>query len=259
MITPYKYLLGLFVLLMAGIAYSSAGASPSVLFDQGHRQAFLVDNSGELDLSKLATLFREEGIGVTATASPITAENLAGIDGLVISGPFAPLTRDEIAAIVEFVRKGGKLSLMLHIAQPLAGLMMEIGVMHSNGVVHEQENPIDEKSTDFFAATNGSHPIVTGLDRFALFGAWAVAGVRDDVKEFAVTSAKGWVDLNKDGRLTPGDAMQKLGVAVSGNIGKGEFVVFGDDAIFQNRFLQNENEQLARNLAHWISQDKGDN
>jgi hypothetical protein len=51
--------------------------------------------------------------------------------------------------------------------------------------------------------------------------------------------------------------MRKLGVAVSGKPSPGEFVVFDDDAIFQNRFLKNENEQMARNLVHWISQSRG--
>ncbi len=255
MIALSKYLLGFCFLLITGSAY----ASPSVLFDQGHRQAFLVENSGELDLSRLVDLFREEGVEVTATAEPLSQESLSAVDALVISGPFAPLGKNEVAAVVDFVRRGGKLSLMLHIAQPLAPLMMDLGVMYSKGVIREQVNGVDEKMTDFFAATSGSHSIVDGLDRFALFGAWGVAGRRDDVKEFAATGEHGWIDLNKDGMLSPGDAMQKLSVAVSGNIGQGEFLVFGDDAIFQNRFLENENEQLARNLVHWISQDKGEN
>lgn len=254
MIPPYKCIAILLFVLMAG----NVNAKPSVLFDQGHSQAFLVENSGELDLSKLADVFREEGVDVATSNSPINMEELAGVDGLIISGPFRALSKEEDAAVVEFVRGGGRVSLMLHIAQPLAALMMDMGVMHSNGVVREQDNRIDDNITDFFAATSGTHQIVSGLDRFALYGAWAVAGIGDDVKEIAATGAHGWVDLNKDGILNTGDVMQKLSVAVSGNIGQGEFVVFGDDAIFQNKFLVNENEKLARNLAHWISHDKGD-
>lgn len=255
MITPKRCLFIVFCILFLTV---NVQAKSSVLFDQGHRQAFLVENHGELDLSKLAEMFTEEGVEVISTIKPLNDEILAEVDALVISGPFVPLTQSEAAAVVAFVREGGKLSLMLHIAQPLAALMMDMGVMHSNGVIREQENRIGDKMTDFFAATSGQHPIVVDLDRFSLFGAWAVAGENDAVQTLAATSAHGWVDLNNDDKLNPGDAMQQLGVAVAGELGRGEFVVFGDDAIFQNRFLHNENKQLARNLVRWISQDKGD-
>jgi hypothetical protein len=43
-----------------------------------------------------------------------------------------------------------------------------------------------------------------------------------------------------------------FGVVVSGDLGNGRFIVFGDDAIFQNKFLDNSNRQLAKNLARWL-------
>jgi len=42
-------------------------------------------------------------------------------------------------------------------------------------------------------------------------------------------------------------------VAVAGRSGKGRFVVFGDDAIFQNKFLTGDNLVLGRNLASWLA------
>ena len=68
----------------------------------------------------------------------------------------------------------------------------------------------------------------------------------------ASTSSKGWVDLNGDKKLSKGDVVQAFGVVAVGESGAGRFVVFGDDAIFQNRFLDESNRQLAINLARWF-------
>jgi hypothetical protein len=246
------------ILLSMTIFADSAWAAPTVLFDQSHRQAFLIENSGELDLSNFSEVIRREGVDVKSSTSSLTVDSLSVVDGLIISGPFASLNPSEIIAVLDFVNKGGKLALMLHIPQPLAPLMAELGVIHSTGVIKEQENLIDDKITDFAVNVVGSNPLFAGVDSFALYGAWAVATTRSGVEEIASTTDRAWVDLNKDGEFNPGDAMQKLGVAVFGNLGKGEFVVFGDDAIFQNRFMVNTNRTLAVNLAGWMGHNKGE-
>jgi hypothetical protein len=68
----------------------------------------------------------------------------------------------------------------------------------------------------------------------------------------ASTSPRSWVDLNGDGRLSKGDVMQSFGVVAAGELGAGRYVVFGDDAIFQNKFLDEQNGQLAKNLSRWL-------
>jgi len=40
---------------------------------------------------------------------------------------------------------------------------------------------------------------------------------------------------------------------VTGTLNKGDFVIFGDDAIFQNRFLDDDNRKLATNLGKWLT------
>jgi hypothetical protein len=35
-------------------------------------------------------------------------------------------------------------------------------------------------------------------------------------------------------------------------MGKGRYIIFGDDALFQNRFLVGENLFLAGNLVAWL-------
>jgi hypothetical protein len=68
----------------------------------------------------------------------------------------------------------------------------------------------------------------------------------------ARTSPEASIDRSGDPATAPKGALQSFGVAVAGNFGKGQFVVFGDDAIFQNKFLDEENTLLARNLVAWL-------
>lgn len=68
----------------------------------------------------------------------------------------------------------------------------------------------------------------------------------------AHTSDTAWVDLNRDNTLNRGDAVQSFGLVIAGKWGRGDFAVFGDDAIFQNRFLIEGNSLLGKNLARWL-------
>jgi len=239
--------MALSVILAAHISLAA-----TVLFDQGHKQVFLVEKTGVLDLSRFADILQEGGLTVRSTTDPLTPETLEEVDALIISGAFAPFSPSEKEAVRDFVKNGGKLAIMLHIPFPLEGLLDEFGILYSNGVIREQNNIIDQQNIDFSAATDGQHPLVDGVERIGLYGAWAVMGRTADIEEVAATTAHAWVDLNKDGVLSKGDAMQKLAVMVAGTLGEGEFVIFGDDAIFQNRFIHNQNEKLAQNFARWI-------
>ena len=59
--------------------------------------------------------------------------------------------------------------------------------------------------------------------------------------------------LTSNGVIRERDAVQSFAVAIAGQSGSGRFVVFGDDAIFQNRFFKGNNQVLGRNLARWLS------
>jgi class 3 adenylate cyclase len=95
--------------------------------------------------------------------------------------------------------------------------------------------------------------LLAGVQRFSLYGVWALMAFADNARVIASTSPDAWVDLDGDGTLSAGDAVQSFGVAVAGTMGRGAFVVFGDDAIFQNKFLDDDNRKLATNLAAWLS------
>jgi hypothetical protein len=229
-------------------------AKSTVLFDQGHGQRLVIDGNRDLDLSSFAELFREAGLKVTATDTPLTANILVDIKALILSGAFKPYTPEEIEVITAFVERGGALCIMLHIAPPLAPLLHRLGVEHSNGVIREQENTIDGNPLNFRVSRLTNHPLFQGLKQFTLYGVWALLENNLGVQAIARTSPASWIDLNGNGQLDPDDAAkQPFAVAVAGQSGSGRFVVFGDDAIFQNKFLTGDNLTLGRNLAAWLS------
>jgi hypothetical protein len=173
-------------------------------------------------------------------------------DVLIISGAFQPLSPDEINAVIRFVEKGGKLCVMLHIPQPLTGLMSKLKIYASNGVIQEQENTIHNAPKDFFITNKEKHEITRGLKKIGVHGAWALMTESKTAQIIARTGPKAWVDLNRDGKFNETDARQSFGVVIAGTLGKGRYVIFGDDAIFQNKFLEQENMSLGKNLADWM-------
>jgi hypothetical protein len=233
---------------------SSYGAEgpPTVLFDQGHGQKFVVGDNGPLQLSSLATIFTQKGFKVQASSAPLTDEVLANVQAIVLSGPFKTCSPTEIDALVRFLERGGKLVAMLHIGQPLDTLLQRLGVAFSNGVIHEQQHVIGDNPLNLFVTNFQPHPITQGLETFSLYGGWALINTGTNASVIATTSPEAWIDLNGDRKLSKGDAVQSFGVIVAGTQGSGSFVIFGDDAIFQNQFLDENNKHLAGNLAEWL-------
>lgn len=229
-----------------------AQAQPVVLFDEGHGQRFLPGQSGPLHLSELADTLREAGFLVQSTPAPLSYELLQKADLLVISGAFTSLRPHEIDAVQAFVASGGGLAVMLHIAPPLAGLLHRLEVDFTNGTLRENKRVLGDNPLDFQVADLAEHPLFNDLDGFAVYGSWALRGTVPRVAELARTSPHSWVDLNRNNRFDSGDVQQPFAVVVGGPLGDGRFAVFGDDALFQNRFLDQSNRQLAVNLARWL-------
>ena len=128
----------------------------------------------------------------------------------------------------------------------------------ANGVVREggKSHVLGGNPLNFKVSHLKDHPLNKGLKYFSLYGGWPLLPLREGVRTIASTSPMAWVDLNRDQVLSNEDVVQEFGVLITGNIGKGEFAVFADDAIFQNRFLKGENVKLAENLSRWLGQGK---
>jgi hypothetical protein len=241
---------GLFLLSLAVV--QAEAKKQTVIFDQGHGQKFVIEKEGDLQLSRLSGLLRKEGYDVKVNAGQIKDTTLKTTDVLIISGAFQPLLPEETNAIVRFLEKGGKLCVMLHIPQPLRGVMSRLKVYASNGVIEEQENTINNAPKEFFITKMEKHEITRGLKKIGVHGAWALMTESKTAQIIARTGPKAWVDLNRDGKFNKTDARQSFGVVIAGSLGKGKYVIFGDDAIFQNKFLDQENMPLGKNLADWM-------
>lgn len=245
----------LLCLLFLFPALSFAG-SPRILFDQGHRQAFLIEKEGPLQLSNLANLFQQQGFQIGQSTAPLSKENLTGVDALVISGAFSPLQPAEIDEVLGYLQRGGKLAIMIHIGQPFLPLLHKLGVDVGTRVINEKQNQTDGKTIDFAVTNFKPHPLTQNLDSFVIYGGWPLQAFGKDGKAIASSSVHSWVDMNNDKRFSQGDVVSPFDVLISGDYGRGSFVVFADDAIFQNQFLHAGNEALAKNLARWLKANR---
>jgi len=245
-------LLLVLVLVLVGCDAAAHEARPLLWFDQGHGQVFKIDQQGALDLSQLATQLTQCGWQVETGQQPLTPKLLKQVDGLVLSGAFRAYQEQEIAAIVAFLQAGKRVAIMLHIAPPYAGLLGQLGVIASNGVIRESGDAvIGSEPLNFRVTRLDPHPLTAGVETLNLFGAWALLNHDPKVKVLAQTSPQSWMDLNGNRQFDSGDARQSFAVLLSGRVGSGEFVVFGDDALFQNRFIH-LNLKLAENLGRWL-------
>jgi hypothetical protein len=225
---------------------------PNVLFDQGHNQRFLINKEGPLQLTGVAGIFKEQGLKVTSNEGVIDKDSLATAEALVISGAFNSFSPAEIDAIVDYLDNGGKLAIMLHIGPPLIPLLDRLGIIVSGSVIHEQENVIKSDDINFRVTRLESDPLFKDIEQFSLYGGWALLNEGVGTKVIAKTGEKAWIDLDGDKKLSEGDAVQSFAVIVNGTHGKGRFVIFADDAIFQNQYLDENNSKLAANLANWL-------
>lgn len=255
----FRYIISGMILmasLMIPGPFSVHAGQNRVLFDEGHGQRFLVEGNSPLDLSGLSALFQDEGLLVKTSSGEITDKVLAEADALVISGAFAPFSPSETAAIINFIERGGRLCVMLHIGLPVAGLLSKLNVYISKGVVREGENIIEQQETDYYVTASPEHELMEGIERFRVFGGWALVSDNEHAEIIAQTSAKSWIDANMNNKRDAEEKSRPLGLAIAGKLGAGRFIIFGDDAIFQNRFLSEENSKLGKNVARWLKGEK---
>jgi len=250
-----RVFLTLFFLL--SLPLPSFAQPPQLLFDQGHRQVFVINQAGPLHLGGLARVMDAEGWEIHINSGELTAEVLQQTDALIISGAFQPMTDSEVEAISGFLQKGGSLAVMLHIYQPFVKLLGQLGVEAGSQVIQEEQNRFDDKPSDFFVTDLKPHPLTKGLQQFALYGSWPLKSLNPSAKEIVHCSPQAWLDSNNDQQHSADDPASPFAVLISGEFGKGAFAVFADDAIFQNQFLSGGNLELAKNLAKWLKTGLG--
>ena len=124
----------------------------------------------------------------------------------------------------------------------------------AKGVIRETQNVIGANSLDYKVAVLRDHPLFEGIEYFNAYGAWALLDLDQNTRSIGLTSKQSWIDLNRDKRRNPGpEPYHSYAVVVAGKLGKGKVAAFGDDAIFQDDFLKDNNLKLSDNLAKWLA------
>jgi hypothetical protein len=75
---------------------------PVVVFDEAHGQRFHIQGKTPLDLSGLASLVTARRGATELWTKPLLPGTLDGVSALVVSGPFSPITEEEVRTIVSF-------------------------------------------------------------------------------------------------------------------------------------------------------------
>ena len=142
----------------------------------------------------------------------------------ILAGPTKRFEENEVRQIEEFVRSGGKLVILVHIPPSnLKPILETFGVRVS-------QNPLKEREVTAIPAS--SHILTDGINNITLYGCFQVSNaIFASVREAQGNGVAGYV-----------------------RYGSGEVLVIGDDALFINEYItQNDNLDFAKNIAEWLS------
>jgi hypothetical protein len=223
-----------------------------VFFDTSHRVVFHPQSSEPLGLKRFLSLFEQKGVTVRVGNLDFSRESFKDIETIVLPGSMISFKKSEIDQIDSFVKRGGNLIILLHIASPFARLTQRFGIMVSNMVISEQHNLIEERSQDFFAREIKPHAITQGVKEVALYGTWGLLAVKG-AEVVVSTTDHAWGDGNRNRVHDAGEPVGKVGVVAVAQPGEGKVVVIADDAPMANAFLEvGDNLILAQNIVNWM-------
>jgi hypothetical protein len=264
-------------------AYES-GKGPRVAIDEAHHNF----HTAEGRYKPFAELLRRDGYRVSGLSQRLSAASLAGTDVLVISNALhernaedwsppnpSAFTREEIAALHDWVEKGGSLFLIVdHMPFPAAAgdLAKAFGVEFRNG--HARAGHWKEDGLDTFDSA-------TGLKESTI-----TRGRSDDEKVTKVATFTGSafkppkhatpvLEFGPKSVLMERGEKETQEVPIEGwcqgavmKVGRGRVAVFGEAAMFSAQLAGKEqmgmnvpgaeqNHQLLLNVLHWLTRAKG--
>jgi hypothetical protein len=157
--------------------------------------------------------------------------DISAAGGYIIAGPTKRFEEDEVKQIEEFVRKGGKLVIMVHI--PPSNLKPLLDTFD----IEVSQEPLKEKDVmaSPMASPVSSHVLTEGVNKIMLYGCFRVSN--------AIFTA------NEENKRNDGN----IGVVGYVLYGDGEVMVIGDDALFINEYINSyDNLDFAQNVAEWL-------
>lgn len=224
------------------------------VFDDSHAEIFSPLKGGPLNFSAFHGMIKSSGKEVSVNRDPITPEALDRVKTYIIAGPSMELKPEEIASLNLFVKRGGRLLVLLHISEPVARLTESFGIIVSNFVLSESNGIIGNEPQDFYVTSFTLHPVTEGVKRLAFYGSWALL-TEGTAKAVATTSPGSWADTDNDGARQEGEPKEPFAVIAVTEWGLGRVAVVADDAPFTNLFIKEaDNEAFVKNVIRWLDE-----
>jgi len=229
-----------------------AGEGPVITVDEGHHNAHTATGR----FSFVTDILEQDGYVVARSGTAFTAENLAGVEVLMVATPLhgmedgslptlLAIKDEEVTHLVDWIRGGGSLFLVSdHMPIPGAqdNLLQALGIRGLNGYAVSSQTP--ESSTIIFRRSDGSlgpHPVIDGLNpserinSVASLSGFAFQAGDDFEPLFVLPDAA--VSLQVDHWFTPSDDYERIPVggwwqAALGEIGEGRVALMGEAGMF---------------------------
>ncbi|MGE4063401.1 MAG: hypothetical protein AB7E79_08535 [Rhodospirillaceae bacterium] len=261
---------------------------PLVAIDGGHGNYHTIEGR----FAPFAKLLSNDGFRVMPITGPFAAEALTGVTILVIANALNPVnatqwslptpsafTSDEIAAVKDFVERGGSL-LLIADHMPFAGAAADLAkafeVTFFNGFAFRMPEP---RTVDFFLQADGTlgHDLITlgrtaqsNVSRIGTFAGSAFRAPETARKllilpnDFQVIMPQtAWVFTPETPRVPGGGMLQ--GAALLR--GRGRLAVFGEAGMFTAQVDDADpnvrlgftvpgaehNKQFVLNISHWLA------
>lgn len=220
----------------------------ALVFDMGHGEIFSADDSTQLGQSKAVEQMRNAGFDVRINRDAITAEDLAGVSGLVVAGPMRPLQKEEYVAINDFVKRGGTVLLTIHVPFPVMAVPAHWGLPVQPAIVGSL-SPVDASDPGIFLADDIQPGKLTqGVDDIGVMSSWVVTTADKNSEIIVASGANGWIDVDKSGSAESSET-GSFGLIGVTTLGRGHVIVSGDDAVFANVAIVNPgNAKLLDNI-----------
>lgn len=187
------------------------------------------------------------GLTPRTMTRPITAEGLAGVQFVALTGINGAPSADEVAALVEWVEGGGALLLNgdIYSSDRFGSFAAtEFGIEFASSAVSDPTNNDGERPTAVIVHVFGDHPVAEGVSEFVFF-----LGVSMRVRGGAVAVA-----LTDDDSTPAGAALLATSVKAEGRV-----LAIGDGNAINDWGVSQEydNRRLLENIVSWLLGELG--
>lgn len=147
------------IINVSGCNRFSGSTKKQVVFDVSHREIFSPTSTAKMGLSEFCRDLSDNGYRLQVNKQPIDTKSLMGSELLILAGPMTEFNQEELQAITEFVKGGGNLLVLIHIAQPVLGLTERFDIQPSLATICDQTDPVENSPQDFYVTDFAEHPL----------------------------------------------------------------------------------------------------